>query len=253
MIDKSTIRIISYPPKYPKSVHLYITNECNLECEKCYYRSKFDEKKQLSFKTIKSLFREWQLYGLTSIAIGGGEPLLHPEIVRIIQKGREMGFFMAVTTNGTILKPIKPHRVHISYDELHPTWRNDNLIQKTINFYKKQRCKVGINHIVTRVEHLQYIDETFKNFDNLLLIREKPESQFNDWNKIPLNTHYWIESCKEGSVCEQGILSFHVDYELNASICSNYKKKIRYSTLKKTWETLKSFKCEIRDNKLNYF
>ncbi len=253
MIDKSKIHIISYPPRYPKSVHLYITNECNLDCEKCCYRSKFDAKKQLSFEIIISLFQEWKFYGLTSIAIGGGEPLLHPEIVRIIQKGREMGFFMAVTTNGTILKPIKPHRVHISYDELHPTWRNEHLIQKTINFYKKQGCKVGINHIVTRVEHLKYIDKSFKYFDNLLLIREKPETQFNDWNKISLNPHYWIESCKEGSVCEQGILSFHVDYELNASICSNYTKKIRYSTLEKTWETLKSFKCEIRDNNLNYF
>ncbi len=32
----SKLLIIAYPPQYPKSVHLYITNECYLDCEKCY-------------------------------------------------------------------------------------------------------------------------------------------------------------------------------------------------------------------------
>lgn len=247
MTTRNSIQIISYPPRYPKSVHLYITNECNLNCEKCHYRSKLDPKKELSLNIIKTLYKEWKRYHLTSIAIGGGEPLLHPNIIEIVQKGRDMGFFMAVTSNGTILKSIKPNRVHISYDEIHPTWKNKDLVQKAINFYKKQGCKVGINHVVTHMENIQYIEKTIKNFDNLLLIREKPTTKFNDWNKIPLNPNYWMEGCMEGSLCEQGILSFHVDYELNASICSNYKSTILYTTLPETWSKLKRFKCKIRD------
>ena len=84
---------------------------------------------------------------------------------------------MAVTTNGTFLKPMKPNRVHISYDELHPTWKNEDLIHKAIKYYKKHGSKVGINHIVTNLENIEYIYNTFENIDNLLLIREKPESK----------------------------------------------------------------------------
>lgn len=245
----TNLQLIRYPPKYPKSVHLYITNECNLDCKKCYYRSVHDPKQEITIQNIKKLFQEWKLYGLTSIAIGGGEPILHPNIIEIVKLGRELGYFMAVTTNGTILKNIKPNRVHISYDEIHPTWKNEGLIQKAIKYYKKRNCKIGINHIVTSLDNIEYIENTFKDIDNILLIREKPESNFKDWDKIPYHKIYWIEGCMENSHCEQGILSFHIDYALNTSICSNLPNKIPYLGLENTWCKLKQFKCKIRDTK----
>lgn len=122
-------------------------------------------------------------------------------------------------------------------------------LQIAIDFYKKQNCKVGINHIVTNLKNIEYIQNNFENFDNFLLIREKPFSQFKDWDKIPYLNNYWIEGCIEGSYYEQGILSFHIDYELKASICSNLKKKIQYINLIETWNKLKLFNCEIRDSK----
>ena len=249
-IKAENLRIITYPPKYPKSVHLYITNECNLDCEKCHYRTPRDAKKELTFPQIKHLFNEWKPYNFTSIAIGGGEPLLHPDITDIIQQGKDMGYYMAVTTNGTVLKPIRPDRIHISYDGIHPTWKNENLIQKAVNHYKSLGCKVGINHIVRSLEGIDYVTNAFENVDNVLLIREKPYSNFTQWNDIKRLQKYWIEGCIEGSRCEQGILSFHVDYNMNASICSNFEKKVKYSTLENTWKKLKEFKCEIRDSNL---
>ena len=245
--SENKLLIINYPPKYPKSVHLYITNECNLDCEMCYYRKATDPKEELTLEQLKGLFEEWQRYKLTSIAIGGGEPLLHPNIKEIVQLAKDMGFFIAVTTNGTVLKPISPHRVHISYDEIHPTWKNEKLIQTAINYYHNLGCVVGINHIVTSLENIDYIENTFDNFTNLLLIRQKPESSFTQWSSIPYRKNYWIEGCMEGSVCEQGILSFHLNYDMQASICSNLKKKIPYTNLEETWMHLKEFGCEIRD------
>jgi len=252
MIDTvvSKLQIIRYPPRYPKSIHLYITNECNLDCKKCYYRSPNDEKQQLSLKRLTPLFREWKKYGLTSIAIGGGEPLLHPEIFEIVELAKQLNFFIAVTTNGTILKPIKPNRVHISYDKLHPTWHNERLIKKAIEYYKNLGSKVGINHIVSDLKTIEYVEDNFENVDNLLLIREKPESSFMDWYKIPRRKNYWIEGCIEGSLCEQGVLNFHLNYNLEASICSNLKKSIPYTTLPEVWEKLKKFKCELRDSNM---
>lgn len=243
----SKLRLINYPPKYPKSVHLYITNDCNLDCEKCYYRTSSDPKEELSLEQIKTLFKEWKEYKLTSIAIGGGEPLLHPNISEIVQLAKDMGFFIAVTTNGTLLKPIHPNRIHISYDELHPTWKNESLLQKAIDYYHELGCTIGINHIVTSLENIEYIEETFENFANLLLIRQKPESQFTQWHSIPYRKNYWIEGCMEGSVCEQGVLSFHLNYDMRASICSNLKRTIPYTNLEEIWAKLKEFDCVIRD------
>ena len=243
----NNIAIIRYPPRFPKSVHLYITNRCNLNCNNCYYRTKFDQKKEIPLSIIKELFKEWKQYKLSSIAIGGGEPLLHPKIVDVIQLGKELGFYMGVTTNGTYLKPIRADRVHISYDEFHPTWKNESLIKYAIQYYKKLSCKVGINHIVSNLENISYIEKTFKNVDNLLLIREKPYSIFNKWNEISFNEKYWIEGCIEGSHCEQGILSFHLNYDMQASICSNIKERIPYTNIEEIWPILRKFKCRIRD------
>ena len=64
---------------------------------------------------------------------------------------------------------------------------------------------------------------------------------------MPAGKNYWIEGCMEGSVCEQGVLSFHLNYDMKASICSNLKRKIPYSNMENTWELLKEFKCDIRD------
>ncbi len=247
MNSSTDLKIILYPPKFPLSAHLYITNRCNLDCEKCYYRKVDDQKKQLSYKTIKKLFLEWKQYHLTSIAIGGGEPLLHPEIEKIISLGKELGFFMAITTNGTLLKPIHPDRLHISYDEIHSTWKNEELIHTAINYYKKMGCKVGMNHVLTYFKNIDYIMQNFPEIDNLLLIREKPKSKFTEWHRIKPNRKFWIEGCIKGSKCEQGILSFHVNYDLMASICSNFYDKIRYTTLSETWEKIKQYKCKIRD------
>lgn len=79
------------------------------------------------------------------------------------------------------------------------------------------------------------------------MIRQKPESSFTQWSSIPYKKNYWIEGCMEGSVCEQGILSFHLNYDMQASICSNLKKSIPYTNMEETWMHLKEFECEIRD------
>jgi len=122
------------------------------------------------------------------------------------------------------------------------------LIEKAIIYYKVLGCKVGINHIVSSIENIEYIDSLFGDVDNILLIREKPETDFNDWDKISYGQNFWIEGCRKESHCEQGILSFHIDYNNYASICSNLEKKIPYSTLEATWRELKQFRCDIRDS-----
>ena len=206
----------------------------------------------LDYDLITSLFHEWKKYNVCSIAIGGGEPLLHPEIDKIVRTAKQLNFFISITTNGTILKKIRPDRINISYDELHPTFHSFELIQNSIDFYNKIGVKkIGINHIVTSLDSL-HLTLKFKHIDHITLLKEKPSDNFKLWTKIP-NLHlFWLDSCLCDTfnfiTCHQGTISFYIDCHLNASICSNHKSKLKYTNFKDTTRKINKIKCKIRDN-----
>ena len=85
-----------------KRVYIEITNICNLHCEFClpHHRQPknmlFDE-----FKVILSKIKSYTNYIYLHVK---GEPLLHPEIESFILYAFEQGFFINLTTNGTLLK-----------------------------------------------------------------------------------------------------------------------------------------------------
>lgn len=237
-------KIIHYPPIYPKTIHIFLNNTCNLNCPKCYYKEHSQKQKLISLNWLKWTYLEWKTLGVESLAFGGGEPLLHPDIKEIISSARQH-FFVAITTNGTVLKNINPHRIHISYDEIHPTWGNIELIQSAIDHYHDLGCKVGINHVVTNIYNLEHLRQ-LKNVENVVLLREKPNGTFQNWQDIPNLHSYWLDACISGVRCEQGIMSFHLDYDLNASICSNHEKKVKYTSLDETWRQLKLIKCPLK-------
>lgn len=96
-------------------------------------------------------------------------------------------------------------------------------------------------------ESICEIDKIFHDLDNILLIGEKPETTFDQWDQIERKSHYWLDACRKGLKCEQGTLSFHLNYDMQASICSNFKERIIYTNLMDTWALLKNFKCAIRN------
>jgi len=243
--------LVNIPLKVPLTIHLFITNDCNLNCDKCYYRNKNSDIKYLDFNIIKNLFLEWKDNGVKSVAIGGGEPLLHKNIEDIVELGKELGFFMSITTNGTIRKNVRPNRLHISFDRLHPTFNNIKLVQDTINFYRNKVGvdKIGINHVVSSLEDLERV-KGLKNIDNIVLLKEKPVDNFKDWYKIKSINKYWLDACLCNVLkfvrCNQGITSMHIDYNLEASICSNYPEKIKYTNIVDTFKKIRKMKCNIR-------
>jgi len=224
----------------PLSIHLLITSRCNLHCKGCFYRHKEAE---IPFAKIRRLFEEWRACGVRSVALGGGEPLLHPHIKEVVELGRKMGFYVAVTTNGTILKDIRPDRLHISYDEIHPVSRE--VVERAIRYYRGRVEKIGINHIVRSVEAVSKLEEL--DVDTITLLLEKPESRFNGWEKIfkmRFSKQVWFDACLSRFFshikCRQGVTSMSINPSLEASICSNIRHKIPYTSLMETWERVRS-------------
>jgi MoaA/NifB/PqqE/SkfB family radical SAM enzyme len=82
----------------PLQCSLYVTDRCNLDCAYC---TEYDNtQKNPPLEVIKERLRHIRSLGTLRVALVGGEPLLHPDIVEIVRYARELGFSTSLTTNG---------------------------------------------------------------------------------------------------------------------------------------------------------
>lgn len=85
----------------PLQCSLYLTDRCNLDCSYCteYDNSRAHPK----LEDLKLWIQKIRALGTMRIALVGGEPLLHPDVVEIVRYCRELGFATSLTTNGFLL------------------------------------------------------------------------------------------------------------------------------------------------------
>jgi len=94
----------------PITLTLDLTNICNNKCPKCVTR--FKNKDTLDYKFIINLFYDLKELGIKGIQItGGGEPLLHPRVVDIVELGNSLGFSMGLVTSGQYVEGIDRERL----------------------------------------------------------------------------------------------------------------------------------------------
>ena len=86
----------------PLLLDVSITNRCLRGCTFCYKNAQ-PQGKDISLDDYSLILREAQLCGVTQIAIGGGEPTLHPHFVHILRMTREAGIIPNYSTNGDCL------------------------------------------------------------------------------------------------------------------------------------------------------
>jgi MoaA/NifB/PqqE/SkfB family radical SAM enzyme len=85
----------------PLQCSLYVTDRCNLDCSYC---TEYDNtRSHPAVSDLKQWLDKIRALGTMRIALVGGEPLLHPEIVEIVRYCRELGFATSLTTNGFLL------------------------------------------------------------------------------------------------------------------------------------------------------
>ena len=87
----------------PELIDIAITNKCDFGCKYCYQDSKSGSphgKKELVETVLKGF--DHVPY---QIAIGGGEPTMHPDFVEILYKAKELGTIPNYTTAGHKMTP----------------------------------------------------------------------------------------------------------------------------------------------------
>jgi MoaA/NifB/PqqE/SkfB family radical SAM enzyme len=86
----------------PLNVHLELTYRCNWRCVFCYNPRHFDRAGLGGDEWIATL-DELRALGTLNITFTGGEPLAHPEFLRIARAARERAFAIRIFTNATLV------------------------------------------------------------------------------------------------------------------------------------------------------
>ncbi|MDM8242812.1 radical SAM protein [Phocaeicola barnesiae] len=87
-----------------RTMHLYLTNKCNLSCPHCYMFSGKAEGNELNTQEIKKLISDFaKISNGTSITFSGGEPTIRNDFDEIIRTAYELGLEVKILTNGTQL------------------------------------------------------------------------------------------------------------------------------------------------------
>ena len=85
-----------------------LTPRCNFNCRMCYVHLKENQipeyGRELNAKEWIQIAREAKDSGTTWLCITGGEPLMHPEFEIIWKELSQMGFFITLQTNASLIR-----------------------------------------------------------------------------------------------------------------------------------------------------
>lgn len=87
--------------------------ECNLRCSYCDTPESYGTISQYS---IDRILEEIKQYGCKLVEITGGEPLLQPETIELMEKLNSAGYIILLETNGSLSIQQVPSFVHVIID-----------------------------------------------------------------------------------------------------------------------------------------
>jgi MoaA/NifB/PqqE/SkfB family radical SAM enzyme len=144
--------------EHPILAHIIPTRRCNLSCAYC---NEYDShSKPVPTETMLERIDRLADLGTSIITISGGEPLLHPELDRLIRQVRRRGMIAGMITNGYLLTADRIQQLNnaglehlqISIDNVMP----DEVSKKSLKVLDKKlqllaehaRFHVNINSVV---------------------------------------------------------------------------------------------------------
>ena len=83
----------------PLEMHLAVTARCPVGCEGCYVDAR-PEGDEPSFEELRARLAEAAAAGVSTVAFGGGEPMLRRDLGRLAEQARALGLVPVMTTSG---------------------------------------------------------------------------------------------------------------------------------------------------------
>src|SRR5213596_3665158 len=141
----------------PLQCSLYVTDRCNLDCAYC---TEYDNSRpHPSLDDLKKWIRKIRELGTMRIALVGGEPLMHPDVVEIVRYCRDLGFATSLTTNGFLLTRQKLKELEeaglqvmqISVDRMTPspiTKKSFKTILPKLDYFRDSKISLHITGVI---------------------------------------------------------------------------------------------------------
>jgi len=95
-----------------------LIRRCNLNCMHCYSLSTdVDFPGELSTEEISAVMEDLRAFGVPVLILSGGEPLLRPDIFEVSRRAKDMGFYVGLSSNGTMIDEAMSRRIaEVGYD-----------------------------------------------------------------------------------------------------------------------------------------
>jgi heme d1 biosynthesis radical SAM protein NirJ len=89
-----------------------LVRRCNLCCEHCYSISAdIDFPGELSTEQVYRTMDDLRAFGVPVLILSGGEPLLRPDLLDIATRAKAKGFYVGLSTNGTLIDDAMAGRI----------------------------------------------------------------------------------------------------------------------------------------------
>lgn len=92
-------------PIYLASGAISVIGSCTLACKHCYSESSPVTEGMYSLDEIERMLEIFNAKSIRHVFLGGGEPLLHPQIDLAIQRAKILGFNVSLSSNGQLITP----------------------------------------------------------------------------------------------------------------------------------------------------
>ena len=91
-----------------RSFYLYLSNSCNLACRHCWITPRYvdgqpDPGDVIDVDALRAAVQEAKPLGLANAKLTGGEPMLHPRFLELVDLLTQEGLGLNMETNGTLL------------------------------------------------------------------------------------------------------------------------------------------------------
>jgi heme d1 biosynthesis radical SAM protein NirJ len=160
-----------------------LIRRCNLACKHCYTTSAdIDFPGELSTQEVFAVMDDLKAFGVPVLILSGGEPLLRPDIFEISRRAKAMGFYVGLSSNGTLITEdnieaiaaVGYNYVGVSLDglrETHDAFRRsrgsfDRSIQG-VRLCRDRGIKVGLRFTLTQ--------DNFADFPRMLALMDQEE------------------------------------------------------------------------------
>ena len=160
----------SFNPVKPESIDLKITNKCNMECDMCHENSTPDGEHGdiLNLPFIDTMFP------YSEVAIGGGNPLTHPDLIEFLERLKERKIIASMTVNQMhfmqnidLLKELTDNKLIYGLGISYIGGRYSNCIEAIKQFPN------AVVHVINGIVHMDSLEALANNDLKILILGYK--------------------------------------------------------------------------------